>query len=170
MDIISKFTVGSDKGVDDLLAVERSAIREIYKEKVSEEEIRKYNENLDFNDRIHELNNLSNQLIITYKGEEPVAYSILKSGSAYPGFSENVRITKLKLVVSPKHYSPDVMHSLWTKTKSAVSFTDIVWINVMVDDLCLEFLTQLGFKAMENTTIDPFSFPSYLLKMELNKI
>jgi hypothetical protein len=169
MDIISKFTIGSDEGVADLLTVETSAINHLYTGKVSEENIKTHIEKLDPTKMVHELNDLSTQLIITYADGQPVAYSIIKSGSVYPGFSEDKRITELKFAVVQEQDSPEIRSSLLKKTKSAISFTDIVWINVMVNDPLLEFFKESGFTIAENTQSDAFSLPSYLLTMEFKK-
>jgi len=169
MDIISRFTIGSDEGVADLLTIEASSINNLYNGKVPDENLRKHIDNLDHTKMIHELNDLSTQLIITYADGQPIAYSITKSGSAYPGFSEDKRITELKFVVLQEHDSPEIRSSLWKKTKSAISFTDIVWINVLANHPLLEFFKESGFDIAENMQSDAFSLPSYLLTMEFKK-
>lgn len=169
MDIISKFTVGSDEGVADLLAVKTTAINNLYQERVPEEEIKNYIESLNSRKMINELNDLSNQLIITYLNEKPVACSILKSGSAYPGYSEEKRITELNFVILQEHDTPEVRQSLWKKTRSAIAFTDIVWMNIVTHDPLLEFMKESGFSVAEDITMEPFSLPAYLLKMEFHK-
>ncbi|MEY8760663.1 hypothetical protein [Chryseobacterium tongliaoense] len=167
MDIISKFTIGSDEGVADLLTIKTTAINNLYKEKVPDEEIKNYIGSLDSRKMINELNDLSNQLIITYLNEQPIAYSILKSGSVYPGYSEEKRITELNFVILQEFDTQEVRQSLWKKTRSAISFTDIVWMNIVTHDPLLEFMKESGFSVAEDSTMKPFSLPAYLLKMEL---
>ena len=169
MEVISKFTIGSDEGIADFLAIETSEIKNLYSGKISKDDIRKYIEGLDSRKMINELNDLSNQLIITYADQQPVGYSILKSGSAYSGFSGERRITELKLIILPEYDTQEIRSSLWKKTWSAVGFTDIVWTNILTDDPLLDFFKETGFVISENRQIDPFSLPSYLMEMEVNK-
>ncbi|MDQ0782124.1 hypothetical protein [Chryseobacterium sp. W4I1] len=45
MDIISKFTVGSEEGISDLITIMDASAYALHKELVSEEEIKKYIKN-----------------------------------------------------------------------------------------------------------------------------
>lgn len=169
MEVISKFTIGSDEGVNDLFAIIKSSVNNIYKERVPQEDIQKYIENWDPRKMINELNNLSNQLIITYADDQPVGYGIIKSGSAYPGFSEEKRITELEFVLLQEYDTPEIRQSLWKKCRSAVSFTDIIWTNVFTEDPLLEFLKETGFTIKENAQTNPFQLPSYIVEMQISK-
>ncbi|AZB11023.1 hypothetical protein EG344_20395 [Chryseobacterium sp. G0162] len=169
MKIISKFTIGSDEGVDDLFIIIKSYVSTTYKDLISEEEIRHYIENWDPRKMINELNNLSNQLIITYADEQPVGYGILKSGSGYPGSPEDKRLTELHFVILQEYNNTETRESLWKKCKAAASFTDIIWTNIFAEDPLLEFLKESGFIIKENAKTAPFQLPSYLLKMNISK-
>lgn len=169
MEIISKFTIGSDEGVDDLFTVIKSSINTVYKEIIPEEEIKQYIENWDPRKMINELNNLSNQLIITYADQKPVGYGILKSGSGYPGSPEEKRITELNFVILQEYNSPETRESLWKKCRSATAFTDIIWTNILTEDPLLGFLKETGFAIKEDSKATPFQLPSYIVEMQINK-
>ncbi|MCJ7932268.1 MAG: hypothetical protein MUW56_01195 [Chryseobacterium sp.] len=170
MEIISKFTVGSEDGISDLITIIDSSVYALYKEFVSEEDIKQYIEHgIDPRKMINELNNLSNQLIITYADQRPIGYSIIKSGSLYPGIADGKRATEISFVILPEFDSPETRQSLWKKCRSAVSFTDEIWINMLSHDPLLEFLKESGFTAISDTRSGPFQLPSHLLKMEINK-
>lgn len=169
MEIISKFTIGSDEGVDDLFTVIKSSVKTMYKELVSEEEITQYIENWDPRKMINELNNLSNQLIVTYAGQKPVGYGIVKSGSGYPGSLEGKRFTELNFVILKEYDTPETRESLWKKCKTAASFTDIIWTNILTEDPLLEFLKETGFVIKENSKTTPFQLPSYIVEMQVSK-
>ncbi|RXM50450.1 MULTISPECIES: hypothetical protein [unclassified Chryseobacterium] len=169
MEIISKFTIGSDEGVDDLFTVIKSSVKTMYKELVSEEEITQYIENWDPRKMINELNNLSNQLIVTYAGQKPVGYGIVKSGSGYPGSLEGKRFTELNFVILKEYDTPETRSSLWKKCKTAASFTDIIWTNILTEDPLLEFLKETGFVIKENSKTTPFQLPSYIVEMQVSK-
>lgn len=79
MQIISKFAVGSDKGIDDLFDIKKAVIRNTYKENIPQDTIENYiKEHLDHRKMINVLNDLSNQLIMVYVDEQAVGYSLLK--------------------------------------------------------------------------------------------
>ncbi len=169
MEVISKFTIGSDEGVDDLFTIIKSSVNTTYKGLIPEEEIKEYIEGWDPRKMINELNNLSNQLIITYADHKPVGYGILKSGSGYPGFSEGKRFTELHFVIIPEYNTPEIRESLWKKCRTAASFTDIIWTNILPQDPLLEFLKETGFTVKENAKAEPFQIPSYIVEMEISK-
>ncbi|WP_347220073.1 hypothetical protein [Chryseobacterium sp.] len=169
MEIISKFTIGSDEGVNDLFTVVKSYVSTTYKELISEEEIKHYIENWDPRKMINELNNLSNQLIISYADHKPAGYGILKSGSEYPGSPEGKRFTELNFVILPEYNTPETRESLWKKCRTAASFTDIIWTNILTQDPLLEFLKDSGFTIKENAKTEPFQLPSYIVEMQVSK-
>jgi hypothetical protein len=169
MKVISKFTIGSDEGVDDLFTIIKSSVNHTYRDLISAEEIKQYIEEWDPRKMINELNNLSNQLIITYADQKPVGYGILKSGSGYPGFPEEKRLTELHIVIVSEYNTPEIRESLWKKCRSAASFTDIIWTNILVQDPLLEFLKESGFTIKEDAKTAPFQLPSYIVEMQISK-
>ncbi|MCQ9633918.1 hypothetical protein MP477_03000 [Chryseobacterium sp. WG23] len=171
MDIISKFTVGSEEGISDLITIIDSSVYSLHKDFISEEDIKRYiSSEIDPRKMINELNDLSNQLIMTYADRQPVGYSIIKSGSVYPGIAEGKRSTEISFVILPQFNSPEIRQSLWKKCRSAVSFTDIIWINILAHDPLLEFLKECGFTSASLAQAGPFQLPSHILKMEIHKI
>lgn len=170
MDIISKFTVGSEEGISDLIAIIDSSVHTLHKDFVSEESIKEYIQNkIDPRKMINDLNDLSNQLIMTYADQQPVGYSIIKSGSLHPGIQDGKRATEISFVILSAFDSPEIRQSLWKKCRSAVSFTDIVWINMLDHDPLLEFLKESGFIAAADSKAGPFQLPSHILELEINK-
>ena len=169
MEIISKFTVGSEEGISDLIAIIDSSVYTLHKDFVSEEDIQKYSKQIDPRKMINDLNDLSNQLIMTYADQKPVGYSIIKSGSLYPGIAEGKRATEISFAIISKFNTPEIRQSLWKKCRSAVSFTDVIWINILAHDPLLEFLKESGFVAVADSQSGPFQLPSHILAMEVGK-
>lgn len=170
MDIISKFTIGSEEGISDLIAIIDSSVYALHKDYVSEENIKNYiHKEIDPRKMINELNDLSNQLIMTYADQKPIGYSIVKSGSVYPGLAEGKRSTEISFVILPEFDSPETRQSLWKKCRSAVSFADVIWINMLAHDPLLEFLKESGFKAAVDVKAGPFQLPSHIMEMEISK-
>ncbi len=169
MEIISKFTVGSEEGISDLIAIIDSSVYTLHKDFISEEDIQKYSNQIDPRKMINDLNDLSNQLIMTYADQRPVGYSIIKSGSLYPGIAEGKRATEISFAIISEFNTPEIRQSLWKKCRSAVSFTDVIWINILAHDPLLEFLKESGFVAVADSQSGPFQLPSHILAMEVGK-
>ncbi|MCS3531714.1 hypothetical protein [Chryseobacterium sp. JUb7] len=170
MEIVSKFVVGSDEGVADFFAVEKPSFLNLYKEFVSEKDMQCYiDEHFDVREKINELNNLSNQLIITYQDNTPVGYGLLKGGSRHPKFSEEKRTTEMVFAILPQYHFPEIQQSLWNKCFSAAKLTDVIWTNVLKHDPLLHFLKKMGFNDVEDSHTNPFSLPSSTLVLELKK-
>ncbi|MFP8892262.1 hypothetical protein [Chryseobacterium sp. EZn1] len=170
MDIISKFTVGSEEGISDLIAIIDSSVYALHKEFVTEEEIKKYIHNeIDPRKMINDLNDLSNQLIMMYADQKPIGFSIIKSGSVHPGIPGGKRATEISFVILSEFDLPETRQSLWKKCRSAVSFTDIIWINILDHDPLADFLKESGFIAVRSSKAGPFQLPSHILELEINK-
>lgn len=168
MEIISKFTVGSEEGISDLISIIDSSVYSLHKGFVPEEEIQKYIKNeIDPRKMINDLNNLSNQLIMTYADQKPVGYSIIKSGTAYSGISDGKRATEISFVILPEFDSPEIRQSLWKKCRSAVSFTELIWVNMLAHDPLIDFLKETGFTIAADSKTGPFQLPSHVLTMEI---
>ncbi|WP_326983344.1 GNAT family N-acetyltransferase [Chryseobacterium sp. MYb264] len=163
MEIISKFTVGSDQGVNDYFAVEEPSFIALHQEFATAEVLERYMEDhFDHRQKINDLNDLSTQLIIAYENEKPLGYSILKSGSVHPLHPEK-RATQISFAVLPEYRSSEVAESLLKKTIQASSFTDMIWINILKHDPLVAFFEKSGFEILQDTTAEPFSLPCYLM-------
>ncbi|MGK6340753.1 hypothetical protein ACMGDK_00840 [Chryseobacterium sp. DT-3] len=170
MNIISKFTVGSEEGISDLITIIDSSVYAMHRELIPEEDIKKYIEtDIDPRKMINDLNDLSNQLIIAYADDQPAGYSILKSGSGHPALPVEKKAIEISFVILSEFDSPETRESLWKKCRSAASFTDIIWINMMVHDPLLEFLKETGFTNVADAVAGPFKLPSQILKFEMIK-
>ncbi|AZA84013.1 hypothetical protein C1637_16090 [Chryseobacterium lactis] len=170
MDIISKFTVGSEEGISDLITIIDSSTYSLHKDFVSEDKIQNYIKNeIDPRKMINDLNDLSNQLIMTYADQRPVGYSILRSGSIYSGLPDGKRATEISFVILPEFDTQEIRQSLWKKSRSAASFTDIIWINMLAHDPLFDFFKESGFTVAIDSQAGPFQLPSHILTLEINK-
>ena len=169
MEIISKFVIGSDKGVSDFLNVKINSFIHLHKDFIKEEEIKKYiEEHFDERKIINELNDLSNQLIITYKENLPVAYCMIKSGSRHSAFLQEKRTTEIDFAILPEHNLDEIKTSLFTKLLSAAKFTDIIWINVLQNNHTVDdFLRTKGFEFVENSFSEKFKLDRNLLSLKV---
>ncbi|OCK49517.1 hypothetical protein BA768_09130 [Chryseobacterium sp. CBo1] len=171
MKIISKFVIGSDQGVSDFLSVKKQAFSYLHKNFIDKQQIDDYTEK-QFDERkvITQLNDLSNQLIITYKEDLSIAYCLLKSGSNNSAVSENKRTTEIDFVILEDHDSEEVRNSLYNKFMTASKFTDIVWINILQQNTLNDFLKNKGFIRIENSLSQEFGLPSYILSLDIKAL
>ncbi|MCT2564069.1 hypothetical protein [Chryseobacterium herbae] len=170
MNIISKFTVGSEEGISDLITIIDSSVYALHKGLIPEEDIKKYiKTDIDPRKMINDLNDLSNQLIITYADDKPVGYSIIRSGLSHPALPEDKKATEMSFVILLEFDSPEIRESLWKKSRSAASFTDMIWMNMMTNDPLLPFLKESGFAVVEDSVAGPFKLPSQILKFEISR-
>lgn len=168
MEIVSKFVIGSDQGASDFLSVKKQAFSYLHKGFIDKQQIDDYIEK-HFDERkvISQLNDLSNQLIITYKEDLPIAYCLLKSGSSNSAFSENKRTTEIDFVILSEHDPEEVRNSLYNKFITAAKFTDIVWINILQQNTLNDFLKNKGFILIKNSSSHEFGLPTYILSLEM---
>jgi hypothetical protein len=94
---------------------------------------------------------------------------MVKSGIGHPTLPEGKKTTEIIFVILPEFDSTEARQSLWKKCRSAVSFTDIVWVNIMAHDPLLEFLKESGFTITSDSKAGPFQLPSHILTLEINK-
>jgi len=170
MEIFSKFAVGSDKGVDDLFDVKKAFIRDTYKEIVSSEAIENYiKEHLDHRKMINILNDLSNQLIMVFVDEQPAGYCLFKSGSGYSDASVDKKMTEIiDFGILSEYNSSEVRISLWNKVKSAIKFTDSIWININQNHPQLEFFKDNGFEFVKESASEPFGIASSIYELNIS--
>lgn len=171
MEIVSKFAVGSDKGVDDLFDVKKAFIRDTYKEDFPSETIENYiKEHLDHRKMINVLNDLSNQLIMVFVDDEPAGYCLFKSGSGYPDAPEGKKMTEIiGFGIVSEYNSSEVKASLWNKVKSAIKFTDSIWINIHQNHPQLDIFKDNGFDFVKESISEPFGMASSIYELNISK-
>lgn len=170
MEIVSKFAVGSDKGIDDLFDVKKAVIRNTYKEIIPSETIENHiKQHFDHRKMINILNDLSNQLIMVFVDDQPAGYCLFKSGSSYSDSSESKKMTEIiNFSIIPEYDLADVKLSLWNKVKSSIKFTDSVWINSNQNDPQFEFFKKNGFNFVKDSVSEPFAIASYIYELNIS--
>lgn len=171
MEIVSKFVVGSDQGVDEFFDVKKAFIRNSYQEIVSSEIIENYiKEHFDHRKMINVLNDFSNQLIMVFADQQPVGYCFFQTGSSYPEASESQKMTAIKEFSILQEYDlPEVRPSLWNKVRSAIQFADSLWINIAKNDSKIQFFKDQKFVFVKDTVLEPFNLPSSIYELDLKK-
>lgn len=170
MEIVSKFVIGSDQGMDDFFDVKKEFIRESYKE-ISTEKIENYiAENFDQRKMINVLNDFSNQLIMVFADQSPVGYCFFQGGFSYPDAKENQKMTAItEFAILPEYDVADIKNALWKKVKSAIQFTDSIWTNMSDNDAQLDFFKDQQFVFVKKSMSEPFTLPSSIYELDLKK-
>lgn len=172
MEIVSKFVIGSDQGVDELFDVKKAFIKNLYQEIVAPEIIENYiKEHFDHRKMINILNDFSNQLIMVYTDQQPVGYCFFQTGSFYPDADENQKMTAItEFSILQEYDLPEVRLSLWNKVKSAIQFADSIWINIMENNSQIQFFKDQKFVLVNDTVSEPFSLPSSIYELKLKNL
>nr|WP_314495729.1 hypothetical protein [uncultured Chryseobacterium sp.] len=170
MEIISKFVIGSDQGIDELFELKKAYIRHSYSRAVSSELIENYiRENFDRRKMINILNDFSNQVIMVYADQQPAGYCFFKSGSSYREDTEQKMTEITELIILSEYDLPEIKKSLWNKVKTAIQFTENIWINLYDLDKQIPFLEENKFLLVKKAVSEPFSLPSSVYELTINK-
>lgn len=164
MDIISKFTIGSEEGLRHLFSLRKTQYTELYQNKVEQDKLNAYiTLQLDAKEAILELNNLSTQMLSVFVKEEPVGYVLIKQAPSPEVLKDLKVINYAPFYINKNYNNAEVRESLWNKSMSLVRSYDAIWIEVLQDDPLIPSLEEWGFKIEEESVMEPFNKPSYIM-------
>ncbi|KQT31537.1 hypothetical protein ASG22_18620 [Chryseobacterium sp. Leaf405] len=169
MDIISKFTVGSEKSIDQLFDLKKIQLKEMYQDILDHHQLDIYiKTQLNRRDAINELNDLSTQMITVFVDDEPVGYAIIKSSFNQPKILDGKKAVELSsFFILSEHNNYEIRLSLWQKCFS-VTRSYCHWIEILQNNPLISFLEGLNFRIHEKLKMKPFEVPSYLMIREIN--
>jgi len=147
MNIISKFTVGSEKGIDIFLSLKEVHLTEMYSALVDSVKLKSYIENeLDRRTAINDLNDLSTQLIVVFDNNDDKAlgYAVIRNNFNQPTILEDKRAVNLSFFIISEYNIPEVQESLWQKCLS-VTKSYSHWIELPASDPLVSFFESSGF-------------------------
>lgn len=168
MNIISKFTVGSEKGIDIFLALKKTHLTEMHNAFVDPVKLKSYIENdLDRRTVINDLNDLSTQLIVVFDVDDDKAlgYAVIRNNFNQPAVLENKRAVNLSFFILPEYNIPEVHQSLWQKCFS-VTKNYSHWIELPANDPLIPFFESLKFKIAEESKLEPFDIDFQIMVRE----
>lgn len=85
--IVTKFIIGNEQGINDLLVITTTTARERFKGKVPDQELENYiSANFNKDALMIELNSMSNQYLMVYADDEPAGYARVTSKGTRPEF------------------------------------------------------------------------------------
>ncbi|WP_316835263.1 N-acetyltransferase [Pedobacter nutrimenti] len=167
--IITKFTVATADGIENLMGLGRKLAKEKFQNLVREEVLEKYvSENFAEKVLIEEVNSLSNQWLIVYADEKPAGYARITSKGLRPASvasKKAIRIADFGILQS--HAEAGVLDSLYEKCLQVCKAYDAVWLNEFTDNILLDFFIRNGFEKQDNKLqLDDLPISSvYLVKM-----
>lgn len=166
--IITKFTIGTEQGINGLLFLTAAIAREKFTGKVSDRELEDYI-NVNFNEDalLKELNSMSNQYLIVYADDEPAGYARVTTKGERPGFFDGKTLTRIAdFGVLAKYNDPLIKKALFEKCLSISAMQQVIWINEFENNPYLDFFEGYGFKRNTGFTAPrelPLS-PVYLVR------
>jgi hypothetical protein len=166
--IITKFTIGTGQGINELLSLSVAIAREQFAGKIPNEELEDYiNKNFNKDVLMIGLNSMSNQYLIVYADDEPAGYARVTSKGARPElFSNKTLIRIADFGVLAKYNNPLVSKSLFEKCLSISTMQQVIWISEYENSPYLIFFESYGFR--KNTEIshthELHLTPVYLVK------
>src|SRR4051812_38470118 len=94
--IITKFTIGTEQGINTLLFLTTAIARGKFTGKVPEQELEDYiNVNFNRDSLMIELNSMSNQYLIVYADDEAAGYARVTSKGVRPDLFENKTLARI---------------------------------------------------------------------------
>jgi hypothetical protein len=153
--IVTKFTIGTEQGIDTLLFLTETIAREMFTGKVPAQELENYIQ-LNFNEDalMKELNSMSNQYLIVYVDDQPAGYAKVTSKGVRPevfGGKTLVRIADFRVLA--KYNDPLIIKSLFEKCLSITTMQQVIWISEFENNPYLDFFESYGFKRNSAITV-----------------
>ncbi|SDG22525.1 hypothetical protein SAMN04487996_116111 [Dyadobacter soli] len=154
MNIVTKFTIATDQGIETLLALTRQLAMEKYSELVDARELDHYiTENYHRKALIDELNSMSNQWLVVYADNAPAGYARITTRGKKPRFLEGKRSVRIAdFGILHAFPSPAIRDSLFEKCLSVCrSHQDVqIWVNEHPGSPWIKLFESNGFTRIQD--------------------
>lgn len=155
MNIITKFTIATDQGVETLLMLTRQLAIEKYSAIVDPPILDRFiAENFHRKALIDELNSMSNQWLVVYADNTPAGYARITTRGSKPQFLDGKRSVRIAdFGILRAFTAPAIKDSLLEKCLAVCrSHEDIqIWVNEHVESPWIEVFESKGFIKTEDT-------------------
>ncbi|MCL4639780.1 MULTISPECIES: GNAT family N-acetyltransferase [Olivibacter] len=168
MRIITKFTVGTEQGINDLMQLTSTIATEKYVHLLSPETLENYlSKHFNEDELIREINSLSNQWLVVYANDKAVGYARLTTKGERPTYLSQQRLIRIAdFGILQDHKEQAIKESLLDKCVSVSKSYDLIWINEYLENPLVSFFEQNGF-CRENGVYQMEELPlasTYLIK------
>jgi hypothetical protein len=152
--IVTKFTIGTEQGVDTLLFLTSAIAREKFSGRIPDQELEAYiNKNFNNDTLTIELNSMSNQYLTVYADDEPAGYARVTSKGARPELFDGKTLARIAdFGVLAKYDDPLIRKSLFEKCLSISTMQQVIWISEYENNPYLSFFEGYGFKRNVDIT------------------
>jgi len=150
--IITKFTVVTEQGIDALLLLTKEIAIEKFSSLLPVQILESYIAE-SFNEKtlIVEVNSMANQWLIVYAGDKPAGYARITSKGRRPEFLDQKRIIRIAdFGVLKKYTDPAIRQTLFEKCLSVCKSYEGVWINEYLENPLTGFFESEGFVREED--------------------
>nr|WP_121273390.1 N-acetyltransferase [Pedobacter schmidteae] len=171
MKVITKFTVGTEQGIEALMFLAKAILSEKLSNLLNADELDRHLEaHYSKNKLIAELNSMSNQWLVVYADDQPVGYACITSNGKRPevqGLQRMMRIADFGIL---KKFSNDaIKQSLFDKCLAVCRPYEAIWINEYSENPLLGFFQDKGFVKREGRfQLDELPMASVLLVKKQN--
>lgn len=166
--IITKFIIGNEQGINDLLVITTAIAGERFKGKVPDQEFENYiNTNFSRDALMVELNSMSNQYLMVYADDEPAGYVRVTTKGTRPDFFAKKTLARIAdFGILARYSDPLISKSLFEKSLSVSNMQQVVWISEFEGSPYLDLFESYGFKRNADISIpQALSIrPVYLVK------
>jgi len=147
MNIITKFTVATEQGIEALLMLTKTLAVQKFAQLLKPVELEHYIiENFNAQTLISEINSMSNQWLVVYVDDQPMGYARITSKGHKPiavGGKRAIRIADFG--VCQHQAQQQIMTSLIDKCLAVCSTYEVIWINEPVGSSLIGLFEQKGF-------------------------
>ncbi len=147
MNIITKFTVATEQGIEALLMLTKTLAVQKFAQLLKPVELEHYIiENFNAQTLISEINSMSNQWLVVYVDDQPMGYARITSKGQKPiavGGKRAIRIADFG--VCQHQAQQQIMTSLIDKCLAVCSTYEVIWINEPVGSSLIGLFEQKGF-------------------------
>ncbi|MDR0261737.1 MAG: N-acetyltransferase [Sphingobacterium sp.] len=147
MNIITKFTVATEQGIEALLMLTKTLAVQKFAQLLNPVELEHYIiENFNVQTLVSEINSMSNQWLVVYVDDQPMGYARITSKGQKPiavGGKRAIRIADFG--VCEHQAQPQIMTSLIDKCLAVCSTYEVIWINEPAGSSSIGLFEQKGF-------------------------
>ena len=166
--IETKFTIGTEMGINALLFLTAAIAREKFEGKVPDQELEEFIK-INYNKAalMVELNSMSNQYLIVYADDQPAGYARVTSKGARPELFDHKTLARIAdFGVLAKYDDPLISKSLFEKCLAISTMQQAIWISEFENNPYLGLFESYGFKRHDdiNAPQELSLSPVYLVK------
>jgi ribosomal protein S18 acetylase RimI-like enzyme len=166
MNIITKFTVATEQGMNVLLTLTRELAMEKFSSLMEQKLIDSYiSKNFNQQTLINELNSMSNQWLVTYVDDNPAGYARITSKGKRPSVLDGKRAIRIAdFGISKKYQDPTISNTLLEKCLNVCKPYEGIWINEYAQNPVIKLFENKGFaRQKEPCQLDELPLASVCL-------